>query len=78
VRSSIFNTVFDGEPMELLKNRSDMFYGRSSGNDTGGCILDQLELKQRFMRKTRENGVTVVDTGCNEGMDENGGAVGCE
>jgi len=49
VRSSIFNTVFDGEPMELLKNRSDMFYGRSSGNDTqtGGCLSHLIEAAWR-------------------------------
>ena len=30
------DAVFNGEPMELLKNRSGMVNGRSSGNDTGG------------------------------------------
>ena len=27
--------VFNREPVKLLKNRSNMIYGRSSGNDTG-------------------------------------------
>ena len=29
------NTVFVREPMKLLNDRSDMFYGSGSGNDTG-------------------------------------------
>ena len=30
------DAVFNGEPMEMLKNRSDMIHGMSSGNDTEG------------------------------------------
>ena len=40
--------------------------------------MDQLELTQGFVRKTREDGVAIINTGCNEGVDEDGGAVGCE
>ena len=29
------NTVFDREPMKLLKDRSSMYYGRGSLNDSG-------------------------------------------
>ena len=40
--------------------------------------MDQLELTQGFVRKTREDGVAIIDTGRNEGVDEDGGAFGCE
>ena len=35
-------TGFDGEPVKLLKNRSDVVNGGGSGDDAGGRVLNQL------------------------------------
>ena len=56
--------------MELLQGRSDVFNRWSSGDDTGGCVLDQLEFMKRFPRKTTEERVTVVQSGCNHGVNK--------
>lgn len=34
--------VIKGKPVKLLKDRSDMFCGKGSGNDKRSSILDQL------------------------------------
>lgn len=34
-QNSVMHTVFNREPMKLLRNRSEVIYGRTSGNDTG-------------------------------------------
>ena len=43
LRSRILNAGFDGEQMELLQGRSDVFSRGSSGEDTSSRFLDQLE-----------------------------------
>lgn len=35
----------DREPVKLLKNSSDIVKLFGSSEDTGGCILDKLELQ---------------------------------
>ncbi len=62
--------------MEMLKNWSNVMSGRGSGDDVG--TLDQLKLMERFLWKTEEEGVTIIDTGSNPGMDENSGGIWCE
>ncbi len=38
-----------------------MISGRGSGDDAGSGILDQLKLMERFMWKTEEEDVTIID-----------------
>ena len=68
------NAGFDGEPVELLQGWSDVFSRGSSGDDTSSCILDQLEFMEWFPQKTMEERITVVQTGCNQGVYRNGRA----
>ena len=42
------DTRFDGEPVKLLKNRSD-----GSGDDAGGRVLDQLKSVDGFEREPK-------------------------
>ena len=59
---------FDGEPVELMQGRSDVFSRGSSGVGTGSCVLDLLEFMKISQRKTREERITVVQTGCTQGV----------
>ena len=52
--------------MELLQGRSDVFNRGSSGYDTSGCVLDQLKFVKTFLRKAKEERVTIVQMGCNQ------------
>ena len=70
------NAGFDREPMKLLQGRSDVFNKGSSGYDTSGCVLYQLEFVKRFPRKTKEERFTVVQTGCDQGVYQDRSA-GC-
>ena len=51
MRCRILKSVWD-LPVKLLQGRSDVFNRGSSGDDTSGCILDQLVVMKRFPRKT--------------------------
>lgn len=51
---------------------------RTPGEDVGRGILDQLKFIQICMVKNKEDGITIINTGCKQSMDENSGAVGCE
>lgn len=44
-----FNAGFDREPMKLLQGRSDVVNRGSSGDDTSGCVLDQLEFLKKML-----------------------------
>ena len=68
-------TGFDGEPVKLLKNRSDVVNGGGSGNDAGGRVLNQLKSVDGFERETKEKGVAVVDAGSDQGVNKNGGGL---
>ena len=70
--------VLDREPMELLKDRSDVVNEGGFGDDASGRVLDQLKFMDRLVRETKKKGVTVVYTGYNQGVNKNGGAVGGE
>ena len=52
----------------MLQGRSDVFNRRSSGYDMSCCVLYQLEFVERFLQKTKEERVTVVQTGCDQGV----------
>ena len=69
------DTGFDGEPVKLLKNRSDVVNGGGSGDDAGGRVLNQLKSVDGFERETKEKGVAVVDAGSDQGVNKNGGAL---
>lgn len=47
------NKVCNMEPVMLLKNRSDMIYGGSSGNHTCSRILIQLDFVKTLQIKTK-------------------------
>lgn len=67
-----------GESIKLLENQSDMVNRRTSGEDVGRGILDQLKFIEKCMVKNKEDGITIINTGCKQGTDENSGVVGCE
>ena len=68
---------FDREPVKLLKDRSDVINGRGSG-DASGRVLDQLKLMDGLEWDTKEEGVTVIDAGSDQGVNKDGCAMGCE
>ncbi len=72
------NTVFDQEPMKLLKDKSDVINGGGSDDDAGSGVLDQLKFMDELKRETKQNGVTVINAGCDQGVNKTGSAVGCE
>jgi hypothetical protein len=69
---------FDREPVKLLKDRSDVINGGGSGDDVSGRVLDQLKLTDGLERDTKEEGVTVIDAGSDQGVNKDGCAMGCE
>ena len=44
-------------------------------DNAGSCILDQLKFMEKFVWETKEEGITVVCAGSDEGVNQGGGAV---
>ena len=74
----IVDALFDGKPMELIQNRGDVIDGGGSGDDTGSCILDQLQFPEEVLGETVEEGVTIIQAGSDEGVNEDCSTVGGE
>ncbi len=55
-----------------------MIDGGGSGDGASGRILDQLKFIEGLEREIREKGVTAMNAGCNQDVNENGGAGRCE
>lgn len=72
------NTELDREPMELLEDRSDMVNVGGSGDDASSSVLDQLKFMDGLVRETKEEGVTIINAGCDQGVNKNDGAIGGE
>ena len=72
------NGGFDQEPVKLLKDRSDVINGGGSGDDASGRVMDQLKLTDGLEGDTKEEGVTVIDAGSDQGVNKDGCAMGCE
>ena len=53
-----------------------MIDGWDPGDEAGGRVLNQLEFMDELVGKTKEKGVAVVQTGCDQGVDQNGSRVG--
>ena len=70
--------VFDGQPVELVKNGGDVGDGRGFGDDAGCSVLDQLDFMEEFVGETEEKGVTVIEAGGDQRMDQDGSVVGGE
>ena len=43
---------------------------RGSGDDPGSRILDQLEFMEEFVGETKKKGVTVIQAGGDEGVNQ--------
>ena len=63
---------FDQEPVKLLKDRSDVINGGGSGDDASGRVLDQLKLTDGLEGDTKEEGVTVIYPGNDQGVNKDG------
>ena len=72
------DAAFDREPVKLPKDRSDVLCGGGLGDNAGSRILDQLRFKEATVWESRENRITTVETGCDQGVTKNGNAVRCE
>ena len=66
------DAVTDGEPVESVEDRSDVAGGGGFGDDPGCSILDKLQFMEGFDWETGEEGVAVVQTGCHQGVNEDG------
>ena len=66
------DAVTDGEPVESVEDRSDVAVGGGFGDDPGCSILDKLQFMEGFDWETGEEGVAVVQTGCHQGVNEDG------
>ena len=64
--------------MELVQNGGDVTADRSSCDDPGCSVLDQLELMEELVRETIEKGVAIIQEGSDEGVDQDYGAVRSE
>ena len=72
------HTEFNREPVKLLQNRCDVIDGWDPGDNAGGRVLNQLEFMDVLVGKTKEEGVAIVQTGCDQGVDQDGSGVGCK
>ena len=51
---------------------------RGSGDDTGSSVLNQLEFVEEIMGETEKKGVAVIQTGGDEGVNQDCSTVGSE
>lgn len=63
------DALSDREPMEILKDRGDVFTGTGVCQEAGSRVLDVLQFLESICRCTVKNTIAVVDSGCNEGMN---------
>ena len=61
---------FDGEPVEIEEDRGDMVTGWGVGEEAGSRVLNHLKSMEGARGDAGEEGVTVVQTGGDEGVDE--------
>ena len=61
---------FDGEPMEREEDRGDVVTGSGMGEEAGSRILNHLKSMEGAGGDADEEGVTIVQTGGDEGMNE--------
>ena len=69
---------FDGEPVEVKEDRGDMVTGSGVGEEAGSRVLNHLESMEGARGDAGEEGVTVVQTGGDECVDEGFGSGGGE
>lgn len=55
--------------MEVLEDRSDMIAGSGMSEQTGSRVLDVLEFIREFGWCSVKTAVTVVNSGCDKGME---------
>ena len=60
----------DGEPVKIFEDRGDVVPGFGVGEESGCCILNQLESIDEGGVDAVKEGVAVVQTGGDEGVDE--------
>ena len=61
---------FDGEPVEREEDRGDVVTGSGVGEEAGSRVLNHLKSMEGARGDAGEEGVTVVETGGDEGVDE--------
>ena len=72
------DALFDGEPVERVEDGSDVFTGPGVGEEAGSRVLDHLKSMEGMGSDAGEEGVTVVEAGGDEGVDEGFGSRGRE
>lgn len=72
------DALFNGEPVERVKNGSDVIAGPGVGKEAGSRVLDQLESMEGLGGDASEKGVAIVEAGGDEGVDEGFGSRGRE
>ena len=58
------------EPVEVVEDWGDVVSGSCFGEKAGSRVLDILQFFEDFGGGTVEEAIAVVESGCNESMDE--------
>ena len=70
------NAKFDRKPVKLLENRCNVIDGWNPGDDAGGKVLNQLELMDGLVGETKEQGVAIIQTECDQSVYQDSSGVG--
>ena len=69
---------FDRKPVKLLQKRCDVNDGWDPADVAGSRVLNQLEFVGELVGETKEKGVTIVQAGCDQSVDQDSSGVGSE
>ena len=64
------NALFDGEPVESVENWGDVVTGPGVGEEAGSRVLNHLESMEGVGGDASEEGVAIIQTGRDEGVDK--------
>ena len=66
----VLNSSCDWQPMEWVQNGSNMVWFGSFDCESYSCILDSLKSIKKVLRYTREQSITIVQSGKYKGRDD--------
>ena len=66
----VIDTWFNWEPVKADESRGEVLPGLGAGENPGNRVLHILEPVQGFGREPRQDSITVVQAGGDEGMDD--------
>lgn len=64
------NAVFDGQPMEILKDWSDVLSGWSVSQQAGSRVLNILKFVELFEWEAVKEAIAIIKSGGDEGVNE--------